>query len=197
MKPSLPTRSARHRPNSFTMVELMVTVVIIGIVSGITIVYSGNEWRRDKVNAVAIELAGWLEQVRNASLKNTDYRTTGFGGCSVSFTPNSGQTPGTTLAMATGTNCSPQGAFIIPGVISNSITYDTASVPSSGALIFTPRGSTITPSNTDYEVRILLNGSSYMRCVRVIASLGSIRIGRSETAKNTGDDCGSTYGGRF
>ena len=41
---------------------------------------SGDSWRRERVNAVAIELAGWLDTVRRASTKGNACQVTISGG---------------------------------------------------------------------------------------------------------------------
>jgi len=65
-------RSARSRmkhqrhswTQAFTMVELMVTVVIIGIVMGITITESRNAFNRDRLNEATLLLRGWLGEIQ-------------------------------------------------------------------------------------------------------------------------------------
>ncbi|KEF41343.1 MAG: hypothetical protein ER33_11890 [Cyanobium sp. CACIAM 14] len=176
--------------------ELMVVVVIIGILSGIVITASGNEWRRERVNTVALELAGWLEQVRGASLRATS-ATTSAGGCAITLSSLTSQPAGSTLASVSPTSCSPQSTFILSGVATSGDRYSTASTNGT-SLIFTPRGSVITTNSANVDIKILLDGTSLLRCVRVVATLGSIRIGRNDAATGIADSCpDASFGGQF
>ncbi len=48
----------KHSVSGFTLAELIAIVVIISVLSSVVIVTSGSEWRRDRVNAVAVDFAG-------------------------------------------------------------------------------------------------------------------------------------------
>ena len=50
------------RPNSgFSLTEVMVVVAILSVLSGLVIDGGIRDWRREQVNAVVVELAGWLD----------------------------------------------------------------------------------------------------------------------------------------
>lgn len=169
----------------------MVTVAIIGILSGVAILVSGTEWRRERVNAVALDFSGWLEQVRTASLRQISSSPTA-GGCVVTVNALSSAAPGTALASVAPASCSPSPTFSIPGTLANSTLYDSG-LANASTIIFTPRGSVILASNSaDAVVRIFLQGSTFVRCVRVSAGLGVIRIGSNNSASGVSSDCVST-----
>ena len=177
-------------------VELMLVVAIIGILSGVVITVSGNEWRRERVNTVALELAGWLEQVRGASLRETN-SSVSAGGCVITLSNLTSQPAGSTLASVSPTSCSPQSTFILTGVSTSGDRYSTASTNGT-SVTFTPRGSVLTTNSSNVDIKILLDGTSLMRCVRVVATLGSIRIGRNDTATGIASSCpDASFGGRF
>lgn len=169
----------------FTLTELMVAVAIIGILSGIAIVASGNEWRRERVNAQAEALGGWLESVRAASLGQSSYT-----GCTVTFT--SAVNPGDTLATVTGCTFNQSIFSLSKASTESNTTYQTSSSQSS--IAFTPRGSTNTTS--DVIVNIFLNNSTLLRCIKITGTLGSIRIGSNNNASSASDTC-SNFGGSF
>ncbi len=190
------TAPAIRREASFTLTELMVTVAIIGILSSIALVFTGNEWRRERINATAMELAGWLEEVRAASLRETS-AVLANGGCTVRF--GSATSPGTSLtAVPAGTVLAsvdpalcraPTPSFTIPGFAATSDRYSASF--SDATVTFTPRGSTT--STTDVTIRLSLDGSIPLRCVQISSIVGMIRIGGDNTETGLAGTC--TYAG--
>ena len=69
------------RPNpGISLTEVLVVVAILGVLSGLVIDAGIRDWRREQVNAVVVELAGWLESVRRAALKGSSCQVTLFDG---------------------------------------------------------------------------------------------------------------------
>ncbi len=166
----------------FTLVELMVVVAIIGFLSGVVVVISANEWRRDRINAVAVEFAGWLEEVRSASLREVNN-----SGCTVTITPLTGAPSGTLLASINPAVCQgvPQANFLIPGITATADRYSATSTDT--AVTFTPRGSV--DSTTDVIVNLSLDNSVPLRCVRISSTVGLIRIGSNNTVSGVAGTC--------
>lgn len=170
--------------HGFTLVELMVVVALIGIVSGVVVVISANEWRRDRINAVAVEFAGWLEEVRSASLREVNNN-----GCTVTFasTTLTSVPAGTQLASINPAVCQgvPQANFLIPGITATADRYSATSTAS--AITFTPRGSVT--STTNVLVNLSLDNSIPLRCVRISPTVGLIRIGSNNAATGVAGTC--------
>jgi prepilin-type N-terminal cleavage/methylation domain-containing protein len=167
-------RAPRHQRNSaYSLVEVLMVVAILGILSALVIDAGIRDWRREQVNTVVVELAGWLESVRRAALKGSSCRVT----------LNSGSlAPGATLASA---------APLVSTAINNpcrsdhtitSLTANQRFVVSSTAstLTFTPAGTLYPVPQTPVVIRVALaDGSDPERCVQLEGLLGLISVGRS------------------
>ena len=178
---------------AFSLAELLIAVAILGILSGVAISFSGYEWKREQINTLAIDLAGWLEVVRNNALKQTSTVVTS-GGCTVTFSTLTSANPGTTLASVSPSSCAVEPNFIIPAV-AGSYTYTTAITNGSGSsnnqVIFTPRGTSTNSSSVILKMR--LSSTTSLRCVQVSGTLGLISIGSNESSSGAiaTDTCSS------
>jgi len=175
-------RRARDRhPGGLTLTQLLVTVAIIAILSGITISNSLTSWRDAQVSELAFQLAGWLEQVSRSPEASG-------GSCTVTFT--SGITGGITLnngaqlASVSPTSCSPDPSFTVPSRFGS---RQISAGASAASVVFTPRNA-IT-SSTDVQVRLALLNQAPVRCVRLSAVLGLIRVGRNDASSSATTDC--------
>lgn len=195
MRALLPQAPVAGLARGFTMVELMVTVTIIGVVSSVLFTVSQDSWRRERANAATVELAAWLDLISRSPEQN---------GASCQVTVNTGTlAPGAVLASVTPTNCATEANVRLPGINTN-LNYQVAAsvattVTSTGTLQwwFTPRGaiSTTAPgvnagsAATDISVRISVAGQAPVRCVRLSGTLGLQRMGRNNATGNPNTDC--------
>lgn len=73
---TFPRRSSFQRMNTakagLVLPELMVVVAILGIVASIAIPSFAFALRRERVNAIALEAAGWLEEARSQSAREVN-----------------------------------------------------------------------------------------------------------------------------
>jgi prepilin-type N-terminal cleavage/methylation domain-containing protein len=156
----------RSRRAGFSLSELMIVVVVLGILSALVIDVGIRDWRRQQVNAVAVELAGWLDTVRRVALKGSS--------CTVTFEAAASFSPGHTLARS---SCSPPQPFRISGLTHNQ--GFRAVVPESFS--FTPAG-TVHPApagNSPLLIRVrLADHGDPERCVQLDGLLGVIGVGQ-------------------
>ncbi len=170
----------------FTLTELIVTVACLAIISSVAISSTGNGWKRGRVNTVAIELASWLEAVRNASLRRIGT------GCTVTFNTTSPKAAGDQIASVSPAACSSMPSFTLTGLADSPDRYSVALSPTTPTSItFTPRGSVTATSDTD--LKILLDGTGALRCIRTSATVGLIRIGSSSNAPSTTAACDEPF----
>lgn len=164
----------RQPPQGFALPELMISVVLIGIAGSLTFASSQVYLRRDRANAAAAELVGWLE--------TTSARAVAYGPCTVQFTTGSGLAQGATLAslQSGDARCTPTGNLTLPA-IGGGDTYNVGVVytPPATSITFTERGGVVA-NGVEAQVQISVNGLAPLRCVRV--SFGSLSIGtRNDT----------------
>jgi prepilin-type N-terminal cleavage/methylation domain-containing protein len=172
----------------FSLVEVMVVVVILGVVSSIAVAGFNSVLRRERINAVALETAGWFEEVRNQAARRVD-EDLNAGGCAITLSPSSSMASGAVLATAESACGARDATLRIPADLGGTIS---ASSTNGNSIIFTPRGLWIaSPAVTGpLEIRMVLDGGGPMRCVRISETLGSIDIGSANTS-NLGASCTS------
>lgn len=179
----------------FTLSELLITVAVLGILSAVVMNGFGmNEWRRSRVNAVALELNGWLEAVRRSALKGTGCRVTiQTATQAAAGSVIASAAPVTTAAVTVPNTCMSQQPLRILSNAGNDV-YAISADPAT--FTFTPRGTTRGLANdnqNDLEITIALNGEPPMRCVQLSSPLGVVRIGTNDTSAS--GNC--TYPGAF
>jgi prepilin-type N-terminal cleavage/methylation domain-containing protein len=143
----------RSRRAGFSLSELMIVVVVLGILSALVIDVGIRDWRRQQVNAVAVELAGWLDTVRRVALKGSS--------CTVTFEAAASFSPGHTLARS---SCSPPQPFRISGLTHNqgfrAVVPESFSFTPAGTVHPAPAGNSPLPCGRSLLSRCLQIGSS-------------------------------------
>ena len=193
------TLNPKAQASAFTLIELLVIVVILGVLSAISVVGLNSALNRSRLNTAAFLISGWMEKIRNesASQVNSDVDA---GGCSITFAAASNISQGDLIASSA--NCgNVDPSITLPDVGGNSLRFEAMDANgnpvSNPGITLTPRGSWIyddaSPSG-DLYLKVFLNPSGPMRCVRVSEILGSVDIGRANinsVGQITANNCGS------
>jgi len=207
MRPFVGQASIRRKA-AFTVLEILVVVGILGVLSSVIIASGSKSLQRSKINAVAVELAGWLTAIR---AKNENGCYVDYVGTTNTPLPTAvSTTPKITGTLSSGAavykfrttttdpdstkNCSdPSGAqvsFRLPANVGGGYRLRLFD-----PIIFSPRGTTAMANNatkeTDY-IRIFHAGSGLLRCIRIRYWTGIIEIGSNSNATAIAtDDCTS------
>lgn len=172
------------------MVELLVTVAVIGIISTTVLAVSQGSWRREQANAATESLYAWLQEV---SLRPEQLGA----GCTVTINTGS-LAPGAVLASVAPTSgagpCASESSLLLPS-INQRQNYAVAVEPAaSSTWVFTPRGAIAqsggtSSSSTDIQVRLSVGGNDPLRCIRVSGTLGLLTMGRNNGTGSTATPC--------
>ena len=197
----------------FSLVEVIIVTAIVGVLAGLVVSTGWASLRRSRVDAIALEMAGWLNGIH----ANTTSATTNVNvACEVTFAgsatyPNASEfkAGSTVFTLSNGSNstdCSPTAlSFKIPA---NAIgVYEIAS-PS--PIKFNLRGNVLVGSASDanrnnmsgssssqQDIKIYMQGQRLLRCVRINYLLGTASIGANSNASTVKEaTCEtSTFGG--
>ena len=192
-------------PWGFSLLELMITLAIMGIVAGLAIESGSQSLERARINAVAVDLAGWLIAMRanNAKANNTQ---AAFA-CYVDFKNASNTTALTTSNTAvdaayrsgeavfvirdgTADYCSnPMRSFLLPDNTPGSY-----QIRAYSPVIFSMRGTIAIAGNSGgsadaNDIKIYRSESRLLRCVRIYYSTGTVRIGSNGDADSIASQC--------
>jgi hypothetical protein len=158
------------------MVELMVTIALLGIILGISIRESGSAYNRDKLNEASLLLRGWLLEIANKP------DTTGQS-CAITISTGT-ITTGGQIGSVTPTTCSSSPTLRLPGNFTG-LTFNVGATQTTWS--FTRR--TAIDSTNNVIIKLSLNGFTALRCVRIQAISGLIRLGRNETTSDVNGTC--------
>jgi type II secretory pathway pseudopilin PulG len=160
------------RKGGTTIVEVIVTVAILGILSSVVIHVGWREWRREQVNSVVLELASWLQTVRRGALKGNSCQVTirpaefmGAGGELASIN-NCGTVQPLRLSSLSGIGANRHFKVAVQGRIDTPFTFT-----------FTPAGTIFVADVDDPLIVISVTLGDISRCVQLDGLLGALDLG--------------------
>jgi Tfp pilus assembly protein FimT len=178
-------RNLEQVPGGFSTMELMVTVAVLGVVAALVVPANQSQWRRERVNAAAVELTSWLEVIA----RTPDQTGTT---CTVTVSTGTNLAAGATLATVAPATCAPESTLRLPGAVLGASTYNVGA--SATSITFTPRGAISTDGvgtavANSIQVRISIDGQAPLRCVQLTGLLGLIRLGNNNATGNVTTAC--------
>ena len=203
--PNVPQKS--HRPTGFSLLELIITISLIGILSSIALVNLSSSWSKSRLLSTTRSLENWLNQQRS-------YAKTHNLTCLISIDPINKRVSSTKYTSSTMEPCIPSstGSTIDVFDISEKFGQDGDKLRlemeppidplhDQGGILFSLQGLSQNhqlvsqeeyeeeyeeESDGKLELRLVHPDLQTVRCIRIISPIGMIRDGRKD---NNQSDC--------
>lgn len=164
--------------SGLTLLELMVVASIIVLVSAIVVPISRAPYRRDVLNDATLRLEAWLLEVSRKP--NAEGQP-----CTVTFSTGSNRSGGAQLASVNPTSCATEAVLSLPTAQGQTFSVGATS----NTVVFTRRNSTTSTSNVD--LKLATSSLTALRCVRVVAISGLLRVGLNNSSADVSQSCNS------
>lgn len=177
----------------FTLVELLVTVAIAGILSGVSIVNFSERWGQERLLSASRLLQSWLDEQRRFAMQKggTCQLTISQADAKLEASPATIQLTTTPPISTTPNICQGQASILIKDSVSNGSGIQLSVSPAEvQAIRFSFRGLSdgVTSNGStanSVELRLKLQNISRERCVKVVNPLGMIRNGSASNAQSS------------
>lgn len=157
-----------HANYAFTIIEVVVTVALVGLLASISAVTFSQRHDDDRIRSSTKLLASWIDDKRKNTIQ-------AGSPCKLTFKQDTsevifGDNPECTASMQ---------SFDLTKEVSDGSNLQLTMQNSTTEIFFSPRGTTNDPAQADVSLTIGLSGSSArLGCIKIIEPLGLIRIAR-------------------
>ena len=189
---------------AFTIIEILVVIAILAVISSLAFASGSRSLERSKIDAVAIELAGWLTAVH---ANNDNDNAEASAGCYVDYVAASDKSAtavSTTaidhtfsagdvvFAIRDPANCfAASSSFRMPSNVGSGYQMRIYS-----PIIFSVRGTMALAGNdaaasNASDIKIYNANTGLLRCIRVYYLIATVEIGSKSNAGSLDDQCSS------
>ena len=188
------------KDTGFTLTELIIVIVIVGILSGISITNFSQRWAQERLLAASRHLQGWIDQQRRIAIQEGKACELSIDTAQAELRPSSSEITLNSDSSIPNA-CANQETFKVRKSVNNGSSIDLSVTPSNAtALRFSFRGhSEVVDKNGQrltcpetsigecdaLVLNLTLSGSTKKRCVKVINPLGIIRTGVSQSTSSS------------
>ena len=183
-------KSTTYKPAGFSLVELIVTISIIGILSSIALVNLSSSWAKNRLLATTTDLKIWLSEQRS-------YAKTHNLTCLITIDHANQRLVSTRYSEQANQSCTDSASNSEANVfdlaesfghgnekLSLISTPSTDPAHSDGGILFSLQGFSQNyqlSSTGMFELKLAHSDLQQQRCIRIISPIGMIRDGRTDS----------------
>ena len=174
----------KHNPSpGFSLIELTIIAVILGILTGIGVPFFQRNWQQERLKVATRETANWLEDVRRRAIQQSQICAVQIIDSSAILQPNSA-TNSCIDVITLDLRSTVENANNLVVCSQSMLTPSTSSCTSGSGSQTTPTEIVFTPRGTVSQgglIKLHLTSEIQNRCIALTQPLGTIRQGIEES----------------
>ena len=159
----VPMKQLSRQEQGFSLVELIVVTALIGLVSGISLPLLTRNLENEQLNAATKVAAAWLDDIRRQAIQNSTPCRVVVDSANTSLNGSCDDLANSSSSL----KLSDEIQSKQPIALSRTDT-------GTSEIVFTPRGT----ATSGADLKLSFAGSPLGRCLRVMAPLGLVRLGK-------------------